>query len=202
MIVICFISQWMKRSKHSLSVFPLKKTLICRGHCSISQSCCSMMSEAKYRLISIAMRVCIRSIDQTNSSFPVRLLFLFCLFQGHTPNCPKVLSSKVLLGLLLLTLFQERLSKKVHATITKVIVGGFDCTVLQRNLKEWHIPWVPEAFFAYGGNFRCWPKADTWSFRAGHYKDLTETGNRARKISGTQGKWRTGISSYVCEYKG
>ena len=25
------------------------------------------------------------------------------------------------------------------------------------------------------------------SFRAGHYKDLTETGNRARKVSGTQG---------------
>ena len=24
-------------------------------------------------------------------------------------------------------------------------------------------------------------------FRAGHYKDLTETGNRARKVSGTQG---------------
>ena len=23
--------------------------------------------------------------------------------------------------------------------------------------------------------------------RAGHYKDLTETGNRARKVSGTQG---------------
>ena len=158
--------------------------------------------KAKYRLISIATRVCIPSINQTNSSFPVRLLFLFCLFQGHTPNCLKVLSSKVLLGLLLLTLLQERLSKKVHATITKVIVGGFDCTVLQRNLKEWHIPWVPEAFFAYGGNFRCWPKADTWSFRAGHYKDLTETGNRARKISGTQGKWHTDISSYVCEYKG
>ena len=25
--------------------------------------------------------------------------------------------------------------------------------------------------------------------RAGHYKDLTETGNRARKVSGTQGKY-------------
>ena len=25
------------------------------------------------------------------------------------------------------------------------------------------------------------------AFRAGHYKDLTETGNRARKVSGTQG---------------
>ena len=27
-------------------------------------------------------------------------------------------------------------------------------------------------------------------FRAGHYKDLTETGNRARKVSGTQGTFR------------
>ena len=33
-------------------------------------------------------------------------------------------------------LFQERLSKKVHATIPKGIVGGFEFTVLQRNLKE------------------------------------------------------------------
>ena len=38
------------------------------------------------------------------------------------------------------------------------------------------LPWVPEVFLACGGNF-C----------AGHYKDLTETGNRARKVSGTRG---------------
>ena len=38
-----------------------------------------------------------------------------------------------------------------------------------------NVPWVPEVFLACGGNFRCWPK--------GHYKDLTETGNRARKVS-------------------
>ena len=43
-------------------------------------------------------------------------------------------------------------------------------------------------------NFRCWPKAEATSgeaggktFRAVHYKELTETGNRARKVSGTQG---------------
>ena len=35
--------------------------------------------------------------------------------------------------------------------------------------------WVPEVFLACGGNLRCWPKADT------------ETENRARKVSGTQG---------------
>ena len=34
-----------QRSEHGLFVFPLKKTLICRRHCSIGQSCCSMMSK-------------------------------------------------------------------------------------------------------------------------------------------------------------
>ena len=35
-------------------------------------------------------------------------------------------------------LFRERLSEKMHATNPKGIVGGFECSVLQRNLKEWH----------------------------------------------------------------
>ena len=35
-------------------------------------------------------------------------------------------------------LFRERLSEKGHVTIPKGIVGGFEFTVLQRNLKEWH----------------------------------------------------------------
>ena len=40
-------------------------------------------------------------------------------------------------------LFRERLSEKVHATIPKGIVGGFEFTFLQRNLKEWHLrPWT------------------------------------------------------------
>ena len=33
-------------------------------------------------------------------------------------------------------LFRERLSEKVNATIPKGIVGGFEFSVLQRNLKE------------------------------------------------------------------
>ena len=42
-----------------------------------------------------------------------------------------------------LQLFQERLSEKVHATIPKGIVGGFEFTVFQRSLKEWHErPWT------------------------------------------------------------
>ena len=35
-----------------------------------------------------------------------------------------------------LTAISERLSEKVHATILKGIVGGFEFTVLQRSLKE------------------------------------------------------------------
>ena len=33
-------------------------------------------------------------------------------------------------------LFRERLSGKVHATILKGIVGGFEFSFFQRNLKE------------------------------------------------------------------
>ena len=52
-----------------------------------------------------------------------------------------------------------------------------------------NLPWVPEVFLACGGNFRRWPKAEATSGEgAGHYKDLTETLNRARKVSGTQSK--------------
>ena len=44
---------------------------------------------------------------------------------------------------LLIQLFRARLSEKVHATIPKGIVGGFEFFVLQRNLKEWHErPWT------------------------------------------------------------
>ena len=34
------------------------------------------------------------------------------------------------------TAISERLQEKVHATISKGILGGFEFTVLQRNLKE------------------------------------------------------------------
>ena len=35
-------------------------------------------------------------------------------------------------------LFRERLSRKVHSTIPKGIVDGFEFTVLQRNFRECH----------------------------------------------------------------
>ena len=52
------------------------------------------------------------------------------------------------------------------------------------------IPWVSEVLLARGGNLRCWPKPRA-AKRAGHYNDLTETGNRARKVSDTHGTERT-----------
>ena len=85
-----------ERSKHGLFVFPPKKTLRWRRHCSISQSCSSMTSKRSIawflessrawsffspeRSINQpkATRVCIRSINQLNSSISVRLLFLLC----------------------------------------------------------------------------------------------------------------------------
>ena len=90
MFVICFISQWLKRTKHGLFVFPPKKTLIWRRHCSIDQSCWSMTSK-RFLESSSGMKffqpsnqpkarcVCIRSINQSNRSISVLLLFLFCL---------------------------------------------------------------------------------------------------------------------------
>ena len=40
-------------------------------------------------------------------------------------------------------LFRERLSEKVHATIPKGIVGGFEFPVVPKNLKEWQeMPWT------------------------------------------------------------
>ena len=36
--------------------------------------------------------------------------------------------------IMIIDLFRERLPEKVHATIPKGIVGGFEFTLLQRNL--------------------------------------------------------------------
>ena len=47
-----------------------------------------------------------------------------------------------------------------------------------------HLSWVPEAFVARGGNFRCWPKADT-SPAVGRLAE-TASGKAARKTSGAE----------------
>ena len=63
--VTCFISQWMKRTKHGLFVFPPKKTLIWRRHCSIDQSCCSMTSK-QFLESSLGMKVFQPSVRLTS----------------------------------------------------------------------------------------------------------------------------------------
>ena len=80
----------MKGTKHGLVIFPPKKTLIWRRHCSIDQSCCSMTSKRflesssgmKFFQPSVLLTnqrcVCIRSINQSNRFISARLLFLFC----------------------------------------------------------------------------------------------------------------------------
>ena len=92
----CFISQWMKRSKHRLFVFPPKKTLIMEKALFDWPIVLQYDVKAKYRLISRkffghwvfsaerslkqpkATRVCIRSINQSKRSISVRFLCLFC----------------------------------------------------------------------------------------------------------------------------
>ena len=91
MFVLCFISQWMKGSKHGLFFFPLKKTLIWRRYCSIGQLCYSMMSKqiiswfvesSWWRLLNQpkARRVCIYSINQSNHYF---CLFVVSVLLAH-----------------------------------------------------------------------------------------------------------------------
>ena len=99
--VICFISQWMKRTKHGLFVFPPKKTLIWRRHCSIDQSSCSMMSKqflessSGMTFFQPSVRLtnqkpgAIVSVRQTNQIALFSFVCCFCFvrtfsFQGHT----------------------------------------------------------------------------------------------------------------------
>ena len=100
MFVICFISQWVKRTKHGLFVFPPKKTLIWRRLCSIDQSCCSMTSkrflesssgmkffQPSVRLINQKPGAFV-SVRETNQMALFPFVCCFCFvrafsFQGH-----------------------------------------------------------------------------------------------------------------------
>ena len=80
------------------------------------------------------------------------LLLTFAIPPTRTPRvklceaCQKVPShlssphhsSGTELLLTCIQLFRERLSDEVHATNPKGIVGGFEFTVLRRNLNKWH----------------------------------------------------------------
>ena len=56
------------------------------------------------------------------------------------------------------------------------------------NFTKHGLPWVPEVFLACGGTFSVLAEGRSHERRGtGHCKDLRETGNLARKVSGTQG---------------
>ena len=100
-----FYQSMDEKIKLGLLGFTRKKTLICRKHCSIGQSCCNVTSKQsidwflesshiRHEVFSPerslnqpkATRVCVRSIDQSNRFIPLICCFCFVLafsFQGH-----------------------------------------------------------------------------------------------------------------------
>ena len=114
MFVICFINQWMKRSKCGLFIFLQKKTLLNMRKALFDWSIMLQHDvNAKYGLISRtflglkvfspeclsnqpkATRVCVHLINQSNRSISI-YLFLFCLsffISRSSQNCSKSISS-------------------------------------------------------------------------------------------------------------
>ena len=93
----------MERTKHGLFVFPPKKTLIWRRHCSLDQSCCSMTSKqflessSLMKFVYPSVRLANQkpgafvSVSYTNqiALFPFVCCFCFVRafsFQGHTKS--------------------------------------------------------------------------------------------------------------------
>ena len=114
MFVICFINQWMIRSKRGLFIFLQKKTLLNMRKALFDWSIVLQHDvNAKYGLISRtfaglkvfspecssnqpkATRVCVHLINQSNRSISI-YLFLFCLsffISRSSQNCSKSISS-------------------------------------------------------------------------------------------------------------
>ena len=70
----------------------------------------------------------------------LKSLYIFKVSRGRKWNfsSKRFLSGARQIPLISIQLFRERLSVKVHATNPNGIVGGFEGTFLQRNLKEWY----------------------------------------------------------------
>ena len=99
------------------------------------------MKEKKFSIVGSLCRVWdTRTVRGTNRvgdpklcHHSFSLVHLVCIAQS-----PDVCMYVCMYVNLYLQLFRERLLEKVHATISKSILGGFEFTVLQRNLREWH----------------------------------------------------------------
>ena len=159
----------MKRSKHGLFVFPPKKTLIWRRHCSIGQSCCSMKSKRSidwflessrawsffspaftYLNQPKATHVCIRSINQSNRSISVRLLFLlFARF--HFKVIRKSLYQCLFSSLAVSKLFEVAREVTIYGfsvlnffELTNVHGMPFSATVNWKESNHWYSNNFPE----------------------------------------------------------
>ena len=135
--VICFIRQWMKRSKHGLVVFPPKKTLIWRRHCLIGQSRCSMTSKRSIDFLSVRFTnqtpcVCIRSITNQIALFP--FVYCFCFvralsFQSHKENRPSSkwpisIRPSPLIHLVCAPKFHNRIKRNWRQCSSNIFSGG------------------------------------------------------------------------------
>ena len=104
---------------------------------------------ASCKWLSLKPEAAIFSANPFHTAFELmtdRSVLRFCFFWPRntvyvsTHDVVKLCCNRVLS---VIQLFRERLSEKVHARIPKGIVGGFEFTFLQRNLKEWHLrPWT------------------------------------------------------------
>ena len=109
-VSICFISQWMKRSKHIWTLrFPAEENPNMEKALFDWPIVLQYDVKAEYRLISRTSfwhevfsperllnepkptRVCIRSTNQSNRSVSVRLLFLFCSRVFISNHCYKLI---------------------------------------------------------------------------------------------------------------
>ena len=71
------------------------------------------------------------------ATFLITKKYIFYSYPPDTANTKTISPSGSVHSARYIQLFRERLSEKVHATNPKGIVGGFELTVFQRNLKEW-----------------------------------------------------------------
>ena len=159
----------MKRSKHGLFVFPPKKTLIWRRHCSIGQSCCSMTSKRSIdwflesssgmkflypsvRLTNQKPRAFV-SVRQTNQIALFSFVCCFCLvrafsFQGHTKIALtyRVTKARVVFVVTTQTLENFRFQDEddyENEVFSKLVVRVRE----QARIKKWSI--VPDPIHQY-----------------------------------------------------
>ena len=62
------------------------------------------------------------------------------------------------------------------------------------------VPWAPEVFLAYGGNFRCWPKADTSSAVSARLSPCSRSRRRLCRRTTTSTHFRSSRKHYMAPW--